>query len=171
MTWSDEARMPHVMANPAELAGTFVVAVGERQRTPFLVFYSDERDYELRLDLSTHWQVRFDGTEACAFLGDDYRWRLGLSGREKRVRPHHLEVLSRLNGMTVDEARRDSDNALRIAFGDNHTGKTHLTVTDERRWAADTPWHLVRCLDSSVEIAWRLCALDTALPTGRHAAR
>lgn len=163
--------MPPVMANPAELAGTFVVAVGERQRTPFLVFYSDERDYELRLDLSTHWRVRCDGTEACAFLGDDYRWRLGVSGRDRRARPHHLEVLSRLSGMTVDEARRDSDDALRIAFSGNHTGKTHLTVTDEPRWAMDTPWHLVRCLDSSVGIAWRPCALDSAVPTGRHAAR
>lgn len=163
--------MPRVMANPAELTGTFVVAVGERQRTPFLVFYSDEREYELRLDLSTHWRVRFDGTEACAFLGEDYRWRLGLSGKYRSVRPHHLEVLSRLSGMTVDEARRDSDAALRITFSDSVVGKTHLTVTDERRWASDTPWHLVRCQDTSVEVAWRLCALDTAVPTGRHAAR
>jgi hypothetical protein len=163
--------MPRVMANPAELTGTFVVAVGERQRTPFLVFYSDEREYELRLDLGTHWRVRFDGTEACAFLGEDYRWRLGLSGKYRSVRPHHLEVLSRLSGMTVDEARRDSDAALRITFSDNVVGKSHLTVTDERRWASDTPWHLVRCHDTSVEVAWRLCALDTAVPTGRHAAR
>jgi hypothetical protein len=159
------------MANPAELAGTFVVAVGERQRTPFLVFYSDERDYELRLDLSTHWRVRFDGTEACAFLGEDYRWRLGVSGNRRRVRPHHLEVLSRLSGMTVDEARRDSDDALRIAFSDNLATKTHLTVTHEQRWAVDAPWHLFRCHDTSVEVAWRLCALDNAVPTGRHAAQ
>ncbi|TWP52405.1 hypothetical protein FKR81_08695 [Lentzea tibetensis] len=164
--------MARVMTNPQELAGTFVVAVGERQRTPFLVFYSDERDYELQLDLNTHWRLRFGDTEMCAFLDEDHRWRLGQSGAGRRISAHHLEVLSRLSGMTVHQARRDSDRALRIIFADRITETTHLTVSGEQtRFTVDAPWHLRRCLDTSLEIAWRLAAFDTGAPTGRHAAR
>ncbi|GLZ30110.1 hypothetical protein Lesp02_23000 [Lentzea sp. NBRC 105346] len=158
------------MADPAELAGTFVVEVGERLRTPFLVFYSDERDYELRLDLDTHWSLRFVDTEVCAFLDRGHRWRLGLSGGSRRIATHHLEVLSRLCGMTVGEARRDSDQALRIAFCDRTTESTHLTVSGERtRLTSGAPWRLHRCLDTSLEIAWRLCAPGTG--SARHALR
>lgn len=163
--------MGRVTAHPEELAGAFVVAVGERQRTPFLVFYSDERDYELRLDLNTHWRVRFGDTEACAFRDSDHRWRMGLSGCGTRVSAHPLEVLSHLSGMTVQQARKDSDYALRVVFACSATERTHLTVSGERLpFAIDTPWRLHRCLDTPLEVSWRLCEINTAAQA-RHAVR
>jgi hypothetical protein len=137
-------------AQPSQLAGAFVAAFGERYGTPFLIFCGSVGDREVRLDVDSDWQLRTAAGEACVYRKPGH-WRTAFSGsgttapHRNNQRPrHHLEVLALLGGLTVVQARSDSDLALRIGFASTGSERVNLTVSGARASGTlCTPWRLL----------------------------
>ncbi len=127
-----------------------MVALGERQGTLFVIFYDTARDREIQLDVDSDWQLRTDAGEACVYLHGPGQWRISFADHDvrgpyrHRHRPdHHLEVLSLVRGLTVEQARLDSDLALRIGFTAVGAERINLTVHGKcKPNTTHVPWQL-----------------------------
>ncbi|MER5732002.1 DUF4304 domain-containing protein [Streptomyces sp. NPDC002138] len=125
----------------ADLVGTVVYEVGERQAWPYLVFHDDAVDVEARITIDASWRLE----------QPEFGWiRVGhdASGDEHIVRSpdatlpaHKMAALGELNLCRVSDAEVASDGSLHICFERGTPRDSCITVSGSgHALTVTTPW-------------------------------